>query len=488
MSFKEILHEHQQRIQRPDDAKGTSTTIGGMSVDLGGSQTVEVDDDTFLTETAQGRPRSEDAFEAHQLGQSAIAESIKNVVISQITGGEMAFPVPDADDEDVPDAVQELRELFRSLLDGPHFADDDWEDLVAAAVSDLVDIGNGYWEAIPPAAETADLPVASFKPVPAMSVQHNVDRHGGFKEDEPAYYQAPVHMAEGMFTTGGVTPVPLEKDELVTFRYPGSRRAGRAYPMSPMMQVKEWLELLMNSTTHHGRYYNDNEMPAGILQVMQATEPKIDDIQQQIKDARGDPRSAPVIGGEGPANWIELGGQAINLNVIEEQKWFIQLVLGAFGIPKQELALVEDVNRNTSETQQSMIYKRVTLPLTEAICKPVQTQVFSQFPAYQSLDQPFGFTLKFSDPDKERAQEEHYRQRFESGGLSYNEYRQELGEDPGDTVIDLDGTQIDYGEHPWPVVQWLLKDATGGEPPAGFEEPQADGDSDDEDEDDSSSE
>lgn len=472
--IRDILNEHEQRI-RP---KGNQTTIGGETVNLGSSNTVETDQgDSFLGKSHNGIPRDEDAFAAKQLGQTAIAESVKNIIISQLTGGELAFPMDSVDDDETPDEIQTLREFFRDLLEGPHLADDDWDDLVAAAVSDMADIGNAYWEVIP--SKDGSLPVASLKPVAALSVKHNVDKNGAF--EEPAYYQAPVGIAGGSFTTAGATPQELERDELITMRWPGSRRAGRTYPMAPMMQVKEWLELLMNSTTSHGRYYDDNEIPAGFLQVMSANQTDIDRIKVKMQEAAGDPHSAPVIGGDGPANWIEMGGQAINLDVIQEQQWFINLVLGAFGIPKQELSLVEDVNRSTSSEQASMIYKRVTKPVSQSLTDPVERQLLPQFDAYSNLSRElqFGCKIAYSDPQRERAQEEHVRARFEAGGMSYNEYRQLLGEDPGETVVLIDGAEVDYGPHPWPVVQELFA-AARGDPPTVDQPSDDDGEQEDE--------
>ncbi|MFD1512454.1 phage portal protein [Halomarina rubra] len=457
-SFTDILREHERRIEPRE--KAGETTIGGESVDLETSETVSVSDDGFLGTSTNGVPRGREAFEARELGQTAIAESIKNIIISQLTGGELAFPMED-DVEEVPDAIAELRSVFRSLLTGPHYAEDDWDDLVTAAVSDMADIGNAYWEVIGTTSQS--FPVGSFKPVPALTVKHNVDKHGGFAEDGPAYYQAPVGQHGEGWSTAGATPQKLDREDLVSFRWPGSRRAGRVYPMSPMMQVREWIELIVDSTAHHGRYYSDNEMPAGFLQVMQAGDHDVQQIKSKIQAAAGDPRSVEVIGGEGPANWIEMGGTAVNLDVIEEQRWFINLVLGAFGIPKQELALVDDVNRNTSEAQASMIYRRVTRPLADAICDAVTNQVFARFDAYESLGRPFGLDITYSDPEQERAREEQLRERFTSGALPYAEYRQQLGEDPGDTTIEVNGETVDYGDVPFPLVKALIGDAHNGD-------------------------
>jgi phage portal protein BeeE len=209
-----------------------------------------------------------------------------------------------------------------------------------------------------------------------------------------------------------------------------------------------------------------------VLTARDATQGDIDSLKEELEAAKGDPRAAPVVGTD--ARWVEVGGSAVDLNVIEEQKWFIQLVAAAFGIPKTELGLVEDVNRNTSEAQLETIHKRVTQPLTETIGQAFTRQLLPQFDLYQSLDQPFDVRLQFSDPRQERAREEHLRGRWESGLATYREVRNEIGEgDPDDeTTVEIGGQTVDYGEHPRPVVESLLINARSD--PAPGEQPETD--------------
>lgn len=456
--MKKVLQEHERRI-------GTSTstakdvTIGGETVSLNDPQTEQQIEDTILGSQTNGVPRGKEALQARKLGETWAMELVKNAINDQLAGGDLGMETP-ADDEPSR-AARDLWSMLRDVLDGPHLQDDDWGDIVSAAVSDMVDIGHGYYEPIP----TADgsLPVAALKPVDALTVQHNIERSGQF--GEPAYYQAPLRSISGGVSSLGGSPTSLQRDELVTMRYPGSNRSNRIYPRAPGMQVQQALEHLTHSTTHSQRYYNDNEMPAGFLQLMQAGDQDLEKIKEKIKNAASDPRSLEVIGGDGPANWIEVGGSALNLDVIGEQQWFLQLVLAAFGLNKQEIGLVDDVNRAEGDNQLSIVHKRVTEPLIDTITGAVTTQVFPKFESYQALpaDQRFSLRLRHSDPRQERAREKHLRQRYEAGAITYDEYRQQLGEDPGDTVVEIAGVEVDYGEHPRFVVEQLIRDARGGQ-------------------------
>jgi hypothetical protein len=430
------------------------TTIGGDTVSVDQSDTSSsLGDDHFLTTDAYGIPRGQEAADARRLGDTWAMELVKNTVISQLTGGDIALPLEDADN-DPSQVVTDFRQLVRDVLAGPHAQRDDLDDLIAKAISDMLDVGTGYWEIL--SGNNGDIPVAQFKALDALSVQHNVTKHGHF--DDPPYYQAPVRSQSGLLNElDGVEPEPLAADQIVAFQWPNMARSNQVYPTSVAQQVRRQLEFLTNSTTHANRFFDDSEIPAGILHIKEGDDQDIQNVREKIEQARGDPRKAAVVGGDGEPQWIEVGGTSLNLDVLDSQEWFLKLVLGAVGIPKQELNLVEDVNRNTAIEQSKVIYKRVTLPLIKTFQEAINTQVLPLFDVYEELGQPFRFEIKRSDPAQELATEERLRERFESGAISYNEYKRQIGEDPGDTNIEIDGMTVDYGEHPMPIVEEIIK-------------------------------
>ena len=469
-TWQTMLHEHKRRLEGTGQSKST-VTIGGESVDLGDPETTQRVEGSILGANVNGVPRGKEAYQARKLGETWAMEIVKNAINDQLLGGDLGMRTP-VDDEPSR-AAQDLWALFRDVLDGPHLQGHDWGDLVSAAVSDMVDIGHGYWEPIPSADGT--LPVAALKPVDALSVRHNVTEGGEF--GDPPFYQAPFASRGGSIVQVGQGELnELDQDQLVMMRYPGSNRSSRIYPRAPGMQVQAALEHLTHSTIHSTRYYNDNEIPNGFIQLMQAGDQDLDEIEDAIKNAAGDPRSVEVIGGEGPANWIEMGGTALNLDIIGEQKWFLQLVLAAFGLTKGEIAMTEDVNRNTADAELEIVNKRVTGGFINTIADGVTTQVFRLFDTYRALpdDQRFALDIRYTDPRQERLREQHLRERYEAGGLTYAEYRQQLGEDPGDTVVEIGDEPVDFGGLPLPVLEHKLRDARSDQ----------DADSDDEDTDD----
>lgn len=450
--FKQAVEEAARETTRTE--KDAETTIGGASVDIGEPTSSQGGDDgTWLTGSNKyGRPRGREAREAAQIQQTWPMEIITNGIVDQLLGGTIGFQSDD--DDDVDQAEADLQALVGDVLRGPHLRGQDFDDLISAAVADMVGPGNAYWEVLP--AADGSLPVAALEPVDALTVRHNVDEHG--VPDDPPYYQAP--FADGT-SLASASPAKLEGHQLVELRYPGSNRSGRIYPRSPAQQVRGALEALVNSTTHHNRYYADDQIPAGFIQIMGANDTSLSNIEDKLQAAAGDPRSVEVIGGEGAAQWIEMGGTAINLDVIEEQKWFLQLCLAAFGLSKQEINLIDDVNRSTSDGQLQITHKRITTPFARTIGQAISRQVLPQFDLYRELGQPFDVVLQHSDPAQERAREAHLMELYDAGAITYRELRQRMGDEVADDelTVTIDGQDVAWGDLPKDVREHVLRDA-----------------------------
>ena len=451
--------EYRQRRDR-SDGREAETTIGSETVSLSESKTTQTLNDSILGNSeVNGVPRGAEAWEAREISETAPFQMILNAVVDQLTGGELAFP---SDDGELDSAEAELRAVVSDVLDGPHHAGTSFDDLVSAWVADMAGPGNAYGELLRP--ESGDLPVAGLKDVDALTVRHNVSRKGAFQE--PAFYQAPFRgNSGGVVSLSGGSATPLQREDLVVMSWPKSHRSYRVYPLPPALQVKEWLEVIADSTKHHSRFYSDNELPPGLLTAREATQTDIDNIRDELEAAKGDPRSAPVVGTD--ARWVEVGGSAVDLNVIEEQKWFLQLVMAAFGITKTELAMDEEVNYETSEAMLSVVNKRVTQPLASTISDALETQFLPQFDLWRQLNQPFGAELVHTDPREQRAKEEIAIEQYQQGALTYSEMREQMGDDLNDvnTTTTINGQTIDWSVLPKPVLEAKLVDLRNDDPP-----------------------
>jgi hypothetical protein len=460
--------QRQGRQSTADTEREATTSVGGGTVEIGSADTYQNLDDSFLgASNLRGVPRGREAIEAREIGQTAPFQMILNAVNDQLLGGEWAFP---SDDEEEDQSEAELKAVIGDVLDGPHHGGADKDDLITSWTSDMATVGNAYAEPLEPANEGVDLPAVAFKDVNALTIRHNVGETGSFKE--PAFYQAPIRTNTGLYTSVSKSDVtPLTREDLIVMQWPGAQRSYRLYPLPPALQVKEWLSIIDDSTRHLSRYYSDNEVPAGILTAREATQGGVETIRDELEKAKGDPRSAPVIGED--ARWVEIGGSAVDLSHIEEQKWFLQMCMAAFGVPKTEMGMDDQVNYSTSQSELQVVAKRVTSKVAMTIAQAVERQFLPQFDLYETLDRPFGVELRYSDPREERIEEQRAIEKYEKGVLSYRELREAIGDDMSDvdTTVEINGETVDYGPHPKPVIESLLTDARNDDPPGEGESP-----------------
>ena len=456
------------------EERATAVTIAGETVEVEETDTVQTSDDgggTWLTAHKYGKPRGSDAIQNRQIVQTSAMQAIVNGVAGQLIGGELAFEGRDDVLDELSDAEQEtaadLRSVLRDVLEGPHLPNRSLDQMIVAAVEEMMGVGQAVWHL----RSSADgrVPVAALEGLDPLTVRLNIDEHNEF--GDPPYWQAPKSYFEsGLGALGGnFDPVPLQHEDVAILDYPYGTRDYRTYPVSPAWQVREWLEILANSTTHHNRYYDDGQLPAGLVQVVNASDQTVDTIRNEIQNAAGDPRKAPVVGGEGGAQWLELGGQAVNLDLIQEQKWFFQMCLGSLGLGKAEVGLIEDVNRSNGEIEATRVYKRVAGPFIDQFANAMR-KVCDQFDAYRELGRPFVPTIVLSDPREERAKEERLRDQYKAGTLTLRQYARrtgdtEIAEDDDEWQVELNGETVNYGDHPRWVVERLFAAAGAGDAP-----------------------
>jgi hypothetical protein len=454
--------------------RGTTVQIEGEDVAVARPDTQQPNQSgTWLTggSDAYGIPRGVDAVENRQIVQTAAMQSIANGISDQLLGGDLAFIDDDEQLEGMGEAelnaMQRFRGILRDVLTGPHLGDEDLDDLVTAAVEDMLGPGNAYWQLLAP--ESGELPVVSLTSLDPLTIRHNVDEHG--YPLEPPYWQASGAFSGGTASSiGNIDPVPLQASDVAVLRYPKGNRSYRIYPVSAAWQVKEWLEILANSTTHHNRFYADDMIPPGLLHVVGGSSSTVDTIKDKLEEASGDPRNAPVVGGDGAANWVEMGGTAINLDIIQEQQWFYELCLGSLGLGKAEVGMIEDVNRANGEIEAERVIKRVAGPFGKQF-EQAFLHIARQFDAFGELGEPFTPTLARTDQRAERAKEQRLREMYNAGGLTLREYvrrrgDEDLAEQADRFTVDVNGQTIDYGEHPKWVAQRLFSVAGATDPEA----------------------
>lgn len=460
MSILDEIGHHQAARLESTETKAEAL-IGGEEVTIESSQTEEtIGDNHWLRVNERGVPRDFDVIRARRLGRSTPMQIVKAAVFDSVTGGEVRM-IPWGQ-EKLNDREQELATFMRDLVLSEHHGKYDFDDIIVMAINDMLDMGQSFNEMLG-VEGNADIPVARLKAIDALTVQKNVDKSGEFQD--PAYYQLPYKSGSGVISSMEGDPNSLSEGDVMVMHWPKGARSSSHYPVPPVIQADTMIEVIENSMTHLNREYADNQMGAGFLWG-QGTNKDANVIEKEFKKVAGDPNSFPVFTGEGDLQWKTMSGDAISLDAVKEEEWFLRLCGALVGVSPQELGLIKDVNRSTAQQQGSQMFKRLVQPITETVCKAVTNQWFKQFDLYNEMGQPFRMDIVHSDPEQERREEKDSRERYAEGVTTLNEHRATIGLNPIETVVTMpDGREIAIGDLPRTHAEKILAsgDITEGE-------------------------
>jgi hypothetical protein len=434
-----------------------STTIDGQQVDLAEPRTsISFEDDAGLLSGQYGQPRPREFWQAKQVGQTPPMELLKNAVKRQLIGGE---PKAVADDE-LRGPEADFADLVTDIYDGQHFQDKSLDNLIVDAVDDLIDTGWAYWELLPSA--NGEFPVAGFKPLPPLQIQHNIKEDaGGDLADDPAYYQVPYTRTGTGSVRMGDEATPLERSQVVAMRDPLASGSDSLYGQSLATKVREWLELIIDVDVHEKRHYSDSQLPSGFLHFLGAVDDdKLGEIEQDIVEASGDPHELVTTTSEEDAKWIPVGDAVADLEAIEQQKWYFKLVFAAAGLNLNELGMIEGSGfAKETPALARQVFKNVTKPFMGAIFDPQNNDVVDTIAGeFSGIDSaPFRLTLERFDPVQEQIEREETLKEWQQGAVSLNEIRGELGREAEEVMVEIDGQEYDVASLPKYVVTLLMK-------------------------------
>lgn len=432
------------------DAPGVSARrnhIGGEDVDLADPRTsITFEDENNLLSGEHGRPRPREFWTAKQLGQTPPMELIKITVTQQLTGGR---PNVVGDDDELPEGVADLASLIEDVYMGPHFQELTFDNLITSAVSDLIDTAWAYWETL----ESADgsFPVAGFKPLPPLQIQHHIDDETGALLEDPAFYQVPYKRRSGTIQMGDDSTA-LEREKVVVMRDPQSTRSNKLYGESIATKVREWLELIVDVDVHQKRHYSDSQLPSGFLHFQGSiSDDDLQSIEQDISEAAGDPHELVTTTSEDGATWIPVGESVVDLEAIQEQQWYFKLVLAAAGLNANELGIIEGSGfAKETPALQRAIYKKVTKPMMNAILQPQNHQVVPRMvDAFDvSVEQSLRLELERFDPVHEQIERDQRFEEYERGARSLNELRGPTGLEETELMVEVGGEMVNLADVP----------------------------------------
>jgi len=325
----------------------------------------------FLYKPPFGYPLSKNIPEIRRLARQPFVAMITNTAIAEVTGQD--WRIVAREDEEVPeDVLKQTEEFFYN----PNRNDESLKFILDALIRDIMEIDAGVL------IKVRDRQ-GNFVEMYARDgglFNKNPDIYGIMPpaDGEPAYYQY------GWLT--GARPIPFQRDEVVyLMQHP---RTDSIYGLSNVEVLEDVIQLLTYGVDSNLEYFNDNNIPKGVLQLLGANAEDIKAFQQMwnenLKKKGTDGKwrkyfhKMPIFNSE--AKFERVGFSNLELELLNQQQWFSKIVWATFNINPDELGFTENSNRSVGVMQSSVFKRKLIQPLVATIEYYFNTQVVNDLP------------------------------------------------------------------------------------------------------------
>lgn len=243
----------------------------------------------------------------------------------------------------------------------------------------------------------------------------------------------------------GPVPVPFGKKEIVWLQ--NMIRSDDIYGFSAIQLLAKNLQMLLYQIESDLEYYNDNNVPKGIIGIDASDSDEIKSFKEQWyentrkKDEFGNMKKmmnkVPILNYIPKFERIEFSSSEIQL--IEKQKWYSKMVWACFGVTGTELGYTEDAQGTANQIIQSKVFRKKTInPNLRIITNGINREILTEFEyvynmklGKETINMPkYLFKYMVFDIDEEKSKMELFEKQIDNGVKTVNEIRKEEGLEP----------------------------------------------------------
>lgn len=269
-------------------------------------------------------------------------------------------------------------------------------------------------------------------------------------------------------------PIPFPRDHIVWTQE--SPYTWRPYGLGRVQKAKRIIEIILNQDITNRRYFTGNEIPEGVLNLVQASQPELERFREWWEDeVEGREHKLPIVGGR-EMEWTRFRPELKDLQFLESQEWYHKLVWFLFGLNQAEIGDVADVNRATAKEQGHVVYRQTTKPLLDNLAADLNTQILPRTEPYARVDGELEFAWQPDHPHVKAKMRSRQQEDLNHGVRTVNEVRQERGLDevpwgdmPAELRKSIARVQPEWAMEAWGVTpEDVLPPASQGGGGSGF--------------------
>lgn len=263
--------------------------------------------------------------------------------------------------------------------------------------------------------------VTEIYTAPAPYIRLNYDKNG--KLLDPAFIQYDPKMPQSKVAE-------WNKDELIYLML--NPISTSMYGVSPLDVIAQTVATLVNALNYNGSYFESAALPEGYFTLPGLSETAAKRLMQKWEQEIKSKAHKVVFMPEG-ANFHQFRFTNSEMQWLQGQKFYMEIVMAVLGVTKHELGFTEGVNRATADNQSFVFKNKSLIPMLNLFAEQFNKEIIGKG-GFGYTDVMFVFK-NVDLADKETMDKIHDRA-VKSGRMTINEAREEAGKIPYSKVGD----------------------------------------------------
>jgi hypothetical protein len=439
---------------------------------------------TFFFQPEKGVPRRDDLGVVRMLEKTHPISLPLGTIKTQVSTTDWVIrPTVDDPGTEHEMAADEIADDF--LRGGYNSNGNPFDHLTKQWVHDIISIDSGIIEKVPDERGFLN----ELYPRDGAVFTKSIDKHDRLPEPpDAAYWQFQFSGAFQPFDPtkslhdmaeefGGQSPYLSRRGEPIGFSREQilwtetNPAPWRHYGFGKVQQAKRLSEIILNQDISNLSYFAKNEVPDGVVNVIEANQDEIENFRQYWRDeVKGQEHVLPIIGGDGSQiEWIPFRPTPDELEFMASQKWYHQLVWMVFGLNQGEVGDIENINRATMKEQAANVFRTTTKPVLDRMANDINRHILPFLEPFHRVDGELEFSWQIDNPAMKERERQRQKEDLESGTATVNEIRQERGEEPldwGDMPLEL-MRSVARNNPGWALENWADVENPPSPAPAG---------------------
>jgi SPP1 gp7 family putative phage head morphogenesis protein len=411
----------------------------------------------YFWQPIRGQPRRVDTNELRQFSQDFWVSTCVKTIMDEIASLEWDIvPKDDYEYEWVADSISTVK----SFLQRPNKNGESFTALIRALIKDILEIDAGvivkvfdinsydFNELEPKSGAPLLKPMGQRKMTElyvrdGASFLKEMDKFGFVKGFWQYSYQIPAH------------PMWFNKEEIVyCSEHP---RSMSPYGYARTQSILDVIKSLHYSVLYNKKFFEETAIPDGALSLLDTNEQEMTDFRNfWNNEFKAQPHKVAIMNKD--MKWVPFSVSNKELEFLDTQKWYFNMVISAFGLTPAELGITEDLNRSTSATQAELVKRKGIRPFLKLLEEFINTGIIPEF----GLD-GIEFQYIYDDPAEKKQRLDNSQTELNMGIKTVNEVRNEYGLEPIEGGDQSNNLMSRMGQNMMPFPSKVGAEPSGGE-------------------------